>query len=148
MLSCSSLKEATLEERRHQLRILALISDTMRPVLARQLGPLDPSIVYINRAADIARLVSEGTTFDVAILPAALPNAEWWALWGELGLINPIPALLVYTRTPTFELWTSVLDLGGFDVLVEPFSDEEIQQAVLKAAQSFSERTGVDSAEG
>lgn len=50
-------------------------------------------------------------------------------------LAKSVPALLVYTRTPTFELWTSVLDLRGYDVVVEPFSDEEIQQAVLKAAE-------------
>ena len=30
--------------------------------------------------------------------------------------------------------------MGGYDVIVEPFSDEELQDAVLRAAKSFEER--------
>jgi DNA-binding NtrC family response regulator len=120
-----------VDERRHQLRILACVSKAMRPVFARQLELLNPVIEYVAKASEIARLVSTGRTFDVAIVPAALPNAEWWALWSEMSLLNPSPAVLVYARTATFELWTGVLDLGGYDVIVEPFSDKEIQEAVV-----------------
>jgi hypothetical protein len=46
----------------------------------------------------------------------------------------------VYARQATFQLWSGVLESGGYDVLVEPFSDEELQGAVLRAAKSFEER--------
>lgn len=137
-----------MDERQHQLRILACVSKAMRPVFARQLELLNPVIEYVAKPSEIARLVSEGKTFDVAIVPAALPNTEWWALWSEMSLLNPSPAVLVYARTATFELWTGVLDLGGYDVIVEPFSDDEIQQAVLRAAQSFRDRVETDSPQG
>ena len=39
-----------------------------------------------------------------------------------------------------FQLWSGVLEAGGYDVIVEPFTDREIQGAVLRAAASFEER--------
>ena len=118
----------------------------MRTAVARQLEPLNPLIEYICKAGEIAHFVSAGDIFDVAILPEMLPDGDWWAWWGEICLLTPSPAILVYARAATFELWTGVLDLGGYDLIVEPFSNHEIQQAVLRAAQSFRERVENDGA--
>lgn len=136
-----------MDERKNEVRILAVVSDEMRTRIGHQLEPLNAKIECAAKAAEIARLVSEGNIFEVAILPAALPNAEWWALWGELSLLYPRPAILVYARVATFELWTSVLDLGGYDIVVDPFSDHEIQEAVRRAAQSFRNQLEGDALE-
>ncbi len=111
--------------------------EQLQPALLKKLAPLKMPIVFAERAVEIARLVSQGDVFHVAILPAASSAAEWWALWGELCLIDPRPEVLVYAHTNSFQLWTGVLDMGGFDVIVEPFSDTEIQEAVLRAVESF-----------
>jgi DNA-binding NtrC family response regulator len=111
----------------------------MRARLSRQLAPLDIRIVYAGAAAEIARLNPEDI-FEVALVPAILSNTEWWALWGAICLMNCRPSILVYTRNPSFELWTGVLEMGGYDVIVEPFTDEQIQEAILRAAQNFRER--------
>jgi len=129
-----------VDERQNEVRILAIASGPMRTAIARQLEPLNPSIRCVTKPAEIAHLVSEGDVFEVAIFPAALADSEWWAFWGELSLLNPRPAILVYARATSFELWSSVLDLGGYDVIVEPFSDREIQDAVRRAALSFRGR--------
>jgi DNA-binding NtrC family response regulator len=112
----------------------------MRASIARQLTPLDIELVYASFVTEVSSVVIQEGPFEVAIIPATLPDLEWWALWGQLDAQDQRPAILVYTRTPTFKLWTSVLDLGGYDVIVEPFHDDEIQAAVLHAAQSFRER--------
>lgn len=62
-------------------------------------------------------------------------------LWGALALLNARPAILVYAREATFQLWSGVLELGGYDVVVEPFSDSDLQNAALRAAKSFEQRT-------
>jgi hypothetical protein len=62
-----------------------------------------------------------------------------------LALLNQRPAILVYTRKATFQLWSGVLDLGGYEMTVEPFSGEELQGAVLRAAKSFEEQPPNDS---
>jgi FixJ family two-component response regulator len=96
--------------------------------------------VFIERAAELSYIARDRGFFHVALLPAALPDSDWWALWGSMSLLNPRPALLVYAQTADFQLWAGVLEAGGYDVIVEPFTDREIQGAVLRAAASFEER--------
>jgi hypothetical protein len=122
------------------VQVLAVIPEQLRPALLTQLAPLKVTVVCADRALEIARLINQGAVFQVALLPAASSHPEWWALWGELCLIDPRPEILVYAEANTFQLWTGVLDMGGFDVIVEPFSDLEIQGAVLRAMQSFKKR--------
>lgn len=129
-----------VKSRRSDGQILAVISKQRQPALLAQLSPLKMTVVCAEQAIDIERIVSDGAAFQVAILPAASSPAEWWALWGELCQIEPRPEVLVYAKDASFRLWTGVLDMGGFDVIVEPFSDLEIQGAILRAAQSFKNR--------
>jgi DNA-binding NtrC family response regulator len=136
------LRKAPVKSGGGRVRVLAVLPEQMQPALLRQLAPLNLTVVCAERALEIARLISQGAFFEVAILPAASSQAEWWALWGELCLIDPRPEILVYAQATSFQLWTGVLDMGGFDVIEQPFSDIEIQNAVLRAIDSFKERTG------
>ncbi len=119
------------------MRVLVMASAEMCAMLVWQLKSLDVEVVGVTHASEIARRVQAGETFEVAILPAALPHVEWWALWGELCLLNPRPSILVYARSTTFQLWAGVLESGAYDLITEPFSDQEIQDAVLRALQNF-----------
>jgi DNA-binding NtrC family response regulator len=112
----------------------------MQGQLRRQLAPLGAGLVFIERASDLSSITRNRDSYHVALLPAALPNNDWWALWGAISLLTPRPALLVYAHAASFQLWSGVLEAGGYDVIVEPFTDQEIQQAVLRAAESFEER--------
>jgi CheY-like chemotaxis protein len=112
----------------------------MEGEIQRRLSSLDMSPIFVRRAADLAQFVRSGEIYQVALLPAALPDMDWWTVWGELALLNPRPAILVYARTATFELWAGVLEAGGYDVIVEPFTDEKLRQALLRAADSFEQR--------
>jgi DNA-binding NtrC family response regulator len=127
-------------ERHEAVRVFALASAEMQRVLSRQLAPLGVAAVFIERADELSYITRDRSFYHVALLPAALPDADWWALWGSISLLNPRPALLVYAHTANFQLWSGVLESGGYDVIVEPFTDREIQGAVLRAAASFEER--------
>jgi DNA-binding NtrC family response regulator len=122
------------------VRVLAVVPEEMQQVLLKQLAPLNMTVVCAQRALEITRLVGKGAVFHVALLPAAPSDAEWWASWGELSLAEPRPEVLVYARATSFQLWTGVLDMGGFDVVVQPFSEAEIQDAVLRAVRCFQGR--------
>lgn len=123
-----------------QLRILAVVPSSRRDELSRQLAPLNAAVLFVARSVEAATAIREGEVFQVALLPACLSDTDWWELWGVLALMNPRPALLVYAREATFQLWSGVLELGGCDVIVEPFSDEELRDAVLRTAKCFEER--------
>jgi DNA-binding NtrC family response regulator len=122
------------------LRILLVIPAKRRREITRQLQPLNADLVFADPAGQTEEGIKEDDTFQVAILPATLNDTAWWKLWGVLGVLNKRPAILVYAREATFQLWSGVLESGGYDVIVEPFSDTEIRNAVRQAAENFEER--------
>ncbi len=122
------------------LRILAVMPPDRRAEIARQLAPLKAELLFVSRSAEAAVAIREDEVFQVALLPASLCDTDWWELWGGLALLIQRPAILVYTSKVTFQLWSGVLDSGGYELIVEPFSDEELQGAVLRAAKSFEEQ--------
>ena len=122
------------------LRILLVIPGERRREITRQLQPLKAELVFADPSGQTEEGIKEDDIFQVALLPATLDDAAWWKLWGVLGVLNKRPAILVYAREATFQLWSGVLESGGYDVIVEPFSDAEIRNAVRQAAESFEEQ--------
>jgi hypothetical protein len=127
-------------ENPEQVRILALVAAPMQDEIRRQLTSFGMLPVLVSRAPELAHFVRNGETYQVALLPAAL-DADWWSIWGEIALLNPRPAILVYAHAATFQLWSGVLEAGGYDIIVEPLTDEKLRKAVLRAAASFQERS-------
>ena len=123
-----------------EIRVLAMVSVERQGQIRRQLAPLGVTVDFISKVAELSHLALSHTSYHVALLPAALPDNGWWALWGEMALLNPRPEILVYAQTASFQLWSGVLEVGGYDVIVEPLTDDELQQAVTRAARSFAER--------
>ena len=123
-----------------EIRVLAMVPVARQGQIRRQLAPLGVTIDFISKLAELSHLALSHRSYHVALLPAALPDNGWWALWGEMALLNPRPEILVYAQTASFQLWSGVLEIGGYDVIVEPLSDDELQQAVSRAASSFAER--------
>jgi DNA-binding NtrC family response regulator len=122
------------------VRVLALVPAEMRSQIRRQLASLGVVIDFVSKAAEVSQLALSRQSYHVALLPAVLPDNGWWSLWGEIALLNPRPEILVYAQKATFELWSGVLEIGGFDVIAEPFTEEELQWAISRAALSFEER--------
>lgn len=123
------------------LRILLVIPAEQRREITRQLQPLNAELVFADPSGQTQEGIKEDDVFQVAILPATLTDIAWWKLWGMLGVLHKRPAILVYAREATFQLWSGVLESGGYDVIVEPFTGAEIRNAVRQAAESFEERT-------
>jgi len=122
------------------VRMLALVPVEMEGQIRRQLGSLGVVIDFVSKAAEVSQLALSRRSYHVALLPAVLPDNGWWSLWGEITLLNPRPEILVYAHKATFQLWSGVLEIGGYDLIVEPFTEEELQRAVTRAARSFEER--------
>jgi DNA-binding NtrC family response regulator len=122
------------------IRMLALVPAEMQARILDALAPLGARIDFIATAAEVSHLVLSSTLYHVALLPAALSDNGWWSLWGEIALLHPRPEILVYAQNASFELWSGVLEIGGHDVIAEPFSGDELRRAVSRAASSFAER--------
>jgi DNA-binding response OmpR family regulator len=127
-------------DRKPVVRMLALVPLEMQGQIRRQLASLGVVVDFVSKAVEMSQLALSRRSYHVALLPAELPDNGWWSLWGEITLLNPRPEILVYAHKATFQLWSGVLEIGGYDVIVEPFTEEELQGAVTRAARSFEER--------
>ncbi|MGC2404552.1 MAG: hypothetical protein WA510_32475 [Acidobacteriaceae bacterium] len=142
------MTEAHLElDKNPEVRILALVPGEVQGQIRRHLAPLGVTIDFIAKAAEMSHLALSQNSYHVALLPAILPDNGWWSVLGEIALLNPRPEILVYAHNATFKLWSGVLELGGYDVIVEPFTEEELQRAVTRAAKSFIERCSYENNE-
>jgi len=135
-------------ENRNNVRILAVVSSDSEGQIQRHLTSPDMFAVFVSRAEELGNLVRNGEVYEVALLPAALPEGiDWWTIWGELAHLIRRPAILVYTQSANFHLWAEVLDAGGYDVVAEPFTRETLREAVLRAAWSFDQKRAMGSDE-
>ena len=130
-----------MAEKQGGVRMLAFVPVEMQRRLSQQLAPLGAAVDFISSADELSRITLSHMPYQVALMPAELPENGWWSLWGQVTLLHPRPEILVYAHKASFQLWSGVLEIGGYDIIVEPFTDEEIRRAVLRAAKSFEERS-------
>jgi DNA-binding NtrC family response regulator len=134
-------------QKHSELRVLVVGPAHVQAEFQRQLADLDAAFLFVCCTSDLSQLVRNRELVHVVVLPTVLQKVDWWALWNEIRILNPRPALLVYTQTASFHLWSCVLESGGYDVIVEPFTDEELQGAVLRAARSLEDESQDESSD-
>jgi len=134
------MPEGAAADKRNKVRILAVLSSDSEGKIRHELSRLNMISTCVNHAEELGHFVRNGEVYEVALLPASLPDMDWWTVWGEIGLLDYRPAILVYTHTASFQLWSGVLEAGGYDVLVEPFTHERLKEAVMRAALNFEQQ--------
>jgi DNA-binding NtrC family response regulator len=124
-----------------EVRLLALVPIEARSRTRRHLAPLGVTIDFFDVGPGLTRQALSKHAYQVVLVPAALPGAGWWALWSEIGLLDPRPEVVVYAQSAGFALWAAVLEMGGYDVIVEPFTEKELREAISHAAENFARRS-------
>jgi DNA-binding response OmpR family regulator len=75
----------------------------------------------------------EKQTVDVVLAESDLPNWNWKKVLNDLRRLAKPPQLIVASRTADDYLWSEVLNIGGFDVLPQPFARDEVERVVASA---------------
>lgn len=75
----------------------------------------------------------------VHVVIASCETGEWsWKqVLDNLRRRDPQPQLIVTCRTADEQLWSEVLNCGGYDVLPHPFQREEIERVVASARRHY-----------
>jgi DNA-binding response OmpR family regulator len=68
-----------------------------------------------------------GAESPVVICERSLPDGDWKDLLGKT------PRLIVTSHVADGALWAEVLNLGGYDVLAQPFDELEVRRVVALA---------------
>jgi len=84
-----------------------------------------------SRAEAIAFL--RNNAVPVVICEADLIDGTWRDLLDETTRIEPAPLLIVTSRLADDALWAEVLNLGGYNVLAQPFDSREVFRVVGNA---------------
>lgn len=69
----------------------------------------------------------------VVICERDLPDGDWKLLLDKFDNLPMPPSLIVTSRLANDELWSEVLNLGGYDVLAQPFDAQEVYRVVFMA---------------
>jgi DNA-binding response OmpR family regulator len=75
----------------------------------------------------------------VVIVDRQLPDGNWKTLLNRLTRMPHPPELIVTSRLADERLWAEVLNLGGFDVLSQPFFSSEVLRCVNSAGRHWDE---------
>ena len=113
-------------------RLLLVQPPHRRPELLRL---LDGKSLHISLASDLreARIKLAEETFDLLLADAELPDGTWRDLL-QLNLRLPQPCeMIVCSACGDEELWAEALQRGAYDLLVEPFSRQEVYRIIRSA---------------
>lgn len=75
----------------------------------------------------------------VVIVERDLPDGNWKTLHNRLMQMPFPPKLIVTCQLAGERLWAEVLNLGGFDVLAQPFYAREVLRSVNSACSHWDE---------
>src|SRR3954467_5687027 len=70
---------------------------------------------------------------EVVIAESDVPNWNWKKVLSDLRRLAQPPQLIVASRAADDYLWSEVLNIGGYDVLPQPFERDEVERVVAAA---------------
>lgn len=117
------------------LKLLALVvspNDEDHWALIHILRPAGWAVDTATTCAEAVRSLAEEPAA-VVIVEERLPDGSWKALQNQLMRMEMPPKLIVTSKLADEKLWTEVLNLGGFDVLAQPFCASETLRCVNAA---------------
>jgi len=80
----------------------------------------------------------------VVFTDSVLPDGTWKDLLAMISSLDEPPLLVVTSRLADEHLWSEVLNLGGYDVLVKPFVEREVKHVLASVwAQNTHRRTHI-----
>jgi len=103
---------------------------------------LTPPQWEIREAATFREAVGilDSQSVGVAICDTEIADGEWQVLLANLqDRANP-PSLIVSSRLADERLWAEVLNLGAYDVLVQPFDRGEVLRVARMAWMSWRQK--------
>jgi hypothetical protein len=60
-----------------------------------------------------------------------LPPDQWWVVWGALSVKELSPSVIVCAPRVDFSVWAGVLDVGGIELITEPYADDTLRDAFV-----------------
>jgi len=79
----------------------------------------------------------ERNPVQVVIAKTDVPDWSWRRVLSDLRRQAKPPQLIVTSRTADESLWAEVLNVGGYDVMAQPFEQYEVERVIASAHRHF-----------
>ena len=79
----------------------------------------------------------ERAPVQVVIAESHTPKWDWQRILSDLRRLAHPPQLIVTSHFADDYLWAEVLNVGGYDVLPQPFEREEVERVVAAARRHY-----------
>lgn len=114
-------------------------ADSRRDALRHILKPPQWEILEAASYAEAVGILNHGR-IAVTICDTEIGDGNWQALLANLQSRTDPPNLIVSSRQADERLWAEVLNLGGYDVLLQPFDGGEVLRAAQMAWTDWREK--------
>jgi DNA-binding response OmpR family regulator len=120
--------------------VLVVSPSSHSPTMLSGILQRSPTPVTVLHSPDCEHAATrlESSRVSVVICETLLPDGSWKDLLELLARRKAPPVLVVTSRVADGSLWAEVLNLGGFDVLAQPFDREEVTRVVRSAVMASS----------
>ncbi|MBI3695092.1 MAG: response regulator [Acidobacteria bacterium] len=98
-----------------------------------QLLAVAAEVEVASSCEQTAQLLRENPNISLVLTDLCLPDGSWFDILNLVSELHPGAAVVACARTADERLWTHVIEAGGFDILVEPYEEDEVNR-ILGAA--------------
>ena len=81
--------------------------------------------------------------FAIVLCSDDLTGGTWRDVWEHISLLPDPPLFIVTSRLADERLWVEALNLGAYDVLVQPFDAREVLRVLSLAWEHWQDRHGL-----
>ena len=82
----------------------------------------------------------ERNPVQVVLAESEVRNWNWRKVLSDLRRLPAPPQLVVTSRLADDYLWAEVLNVGGYDVLTQPFEPDEVERVIASARRHYEVR--------
>ncbi len=113
---------------------LIVMPQERRSRLLDHLTGMPGNILTASSCGEAVEVLRYDPEVRVVLTDLTLPDGSWFDVLNRVSDLNACVEVVVCARVADERLWTQVLEAGGFDVLVEPYQEGEVQRILGAAA--------------
>jgi len=97
-------------------------------------------VLSASSCAEAAEFLYAEPAVGIVLTDLTLPDGSWCDVMTKVLDVRPNAAVVVCSRLADERLWAEVLDAGGFDVLAEPYGENDLELLITRAVMARPSR--------
>jgi len=109
------------------------MAEDRRKTILKHLEGCGMEILAADRCRDALRILEANPDAGVVLTDCSLPDGDWATLLSGVAKCSGVTQVILCMRVADPMLWIDALEVGVYDVLVEPYEGGEVRRIVAAA---------------